>query len=430
LQAPFKPSQQQVQEYPYPVVGVLFGAPAAAAAGAAASPEYAPTSRRQAAARTTSAAAIYGSAAATAQTQQGPNSSSSRVLCAPTASFKNVSFAEGGTGSGSSSSKAAAAAPLPQRGLYRQTSKDEDSLLEAQQQQRKHRAPPRRTASSTQLGAPKEPDGVFERPTSLPSGKDVSIGGAIEPQQSLSPRPPLAGLQSGTSFRQRSGLPLGFGFGSGDSGGSAGNSSGSLPAVSPRAAAAAGVEIAPGSPTVSPRAAPATLEEVAARLGLFGSGGGSSSSSSIDRRQSTARGFAGQPSRLTAIPSTEVLPESSAASGLPRQAAVQQPSLAPAGSTTAAYRQKSNIGGTIWSQASGGVGAFSNGPAGGSNRVRSADEIRQAYGRPSLKANEVSLSVGSVADTGDRCSSSEVWGRLLQPSVHASAGTARTLCVV
>jgi hypothetical protein len=393
MQAPFKPSQQQVQEYPYPAIGVIFGAPAAAA-GAAANPEYAPTSRRQAAARTTSAAAaIYGSAAATGQTQQGPNSSS-RALRNSTASFKNVTFPEGRTGSDGSSKAAAAAAPLPERGLYRQTSKDEDSLLEAQQQQRKHRAPPRRTASSTQLGAPKR-DGVFERPSSLPSGEqEVSIGGAIEPQQSLSPRLPLAGLQSGISFRQRSGLPLGFGFGPGSSGGSAGNSSGSLPAISPRAAAAAGVEIAPGSPTVSPRAAPATLEEVAARLGFFGSGGGSSSSSSsIDRRQSTVRGFGAQASRLTAIPSTEVLPEQmgSAASGLPRQGTGQQHSLAPAGSTAAAYRQKSNIGGTLWQQASGGVGAFSSGPAGGSNRVRTADEIRQAYGRPSLKANKVGI---------------------------------------
>jgi hypothetical protein len=386
-----------VQEYPYPAVGVLFGAPAAAA-GAAASRENAPAGRRQAAARATSAAAaIYGSAAATGQTQQGP-SGSSMVLRASTASFKNVSFAEGRTGSGGSSSKAAAAAagPLPEWGLYRQTSKDEDSLIDAQQQLRKHRAPPRKTASSEQLGAAK-PDGVFERPSPLPSGQEVSISGAIEPQQSLSPRPPLASQQSGASFRQRSGLPLAFGFGPGSSGGSAGNSSGSLPTVSPRAAATAGMEIAPDSPAVSPRAAgaPATLEEVAARLGLFGSGGGGSSSSNPpiagDRRQSNMRSFTGQPSRLTAIPSTEVLPEQlgSAASGLPREVTGQQHSLAPAGSTAAAYRQKSNIGGTIWQQASGGVGAFSTGPSGGSNRVRTADEIRQAYGRPSLKANEV-----------------------------------------
>jgi hypothetical protein len=303
------------------------------------------------------------------------------------------------------------------RGLYRQTSKDEDSLLEAQQAQRKHRAPLRRSVSSTQLGVEPKPDGVFERPSSLLSDQQApSSSLAVESQQSLSPRSPLGSQKSGGSFRQQSGLPLGFGslFGAGGSG-SAGNSSGSLPTVSPRAAAAAGVDFgaAPGSPGVSPRAAgaPATLEEVAARLGLFGSGGGSSSIHRFgggpgpgDRRQSTMRNFAGQASRLMAIPSTEVLPleASSMASGLPRQVTGQQHSLAPHNSlapagSAAPNRQKSGIGGTIWQQQSGGAGAFSTGPAGAANRVRTADEIRQAYGRPSLKANEVSGNSSKLA---------------------------------
>jgi hypothetical protein len=320
-----------------------------------------------------------------------------------------VSFKESDDDSNSQTSGA-----FPARGLYRQISKDESSLLEAQQRQRKYRAPPRRSVSTTQIGQPK-PDGVFERPSSLPSDQQTELlAGAADSQQSLSPKSPLGAQKSGSSFRQQSGLPLGFGslFGAGGGSGSAGNSSGSLPTVSPRAAAAAaaaGAEYAaPGSPGVSPRAgAPATLEEVAARLGLFGSGGGSSglqrsgaAAGAGDKRQSTMRNFAGQASRLMAIPSTEVLPESSSsqASGLPRQATGQQHSLAPTNSLAAAGRQKSAIGGTIWQQQSGGAGAFSSGASGGANRVRTADEIRQAYGRPSLKANEVRCNVGCLLE--------------------------------
>ncbi|KAF6257112.1 hypothetical protein COO60DRAFT_1640212 [Scenedesmus sp. NREL 46B-D3] len=96
----------------------------------------------------------------------------------------------------------------------------------------------------------------------------------------------------------------------------------------------------------------------------------------------------GAPATAAAVGASENIPSTRRQAATAGQVPGQKHSSAAAGSA-APHRQTHVVGVTTWQQQSGGAaGPNSSGRGNGSNRVRTADEIRQAYGRPSTKANE------------------------------------------
>lgn len=215
------------------------------------------------------------------------------------------------------------------------------------------------------------------------SGSPLSDGRSATPPRSItppspfasrSPTPPKSPFSRAAGVFQRQSLDMGFARSSDASGGSSSaapdeDSTGGLlnmrrassVALPARSAGSGGsFSDSSGQPrSIPPKgAAPATLEEAAARMNLFGIGGGTGSGSNLQSQR-----------------------------GLGPAAGLVPPGSSPPGGNL--LGQKSLIGGTIVRQQSEGLGAFSTAAAGGGSRVRTADEIRQAYGRPSVKAAEV-----------------------------------------